>query len=722
MGNTTKITVPLNRLRVSEDNVRQTPADAMSDAELKASLASLNLLQNLIVRAEEDEGYYKVDGGRRRATLLQELATEGVYSEDMPIDCLLIEDDDALAVELSLAENLMRADMHPADQVEAFARLVREGSTSAEIAARFGMAERAVEQRLRLGNVSPMLLEAYREGDTNLETLQAFALTTDQERQEEIWKNLHEARGFVRDYMVREILLEEHIRGSTRIAKFVGIGEYEKAGGRVTRDMFASEDDHGVWLEEPEVVYRLLDLKLAAIAEELKDDWKWVEVAHEFGYTEESKFNKVFPVKGEFTDDEKASMKELTGRMQQMQEDGVSEETQEEFDSVREQIQALNELKQSRGGYTDEQREIAGCVVSIDYKGRAEINQGLVRPGDMPKARSKASKDVEWNDPQKKVRAETGYSNKLMDEMRVERTKVVRSHLSGAFKEAFDLLLFQMCREIFCVERYFSHALDVDLFRIGSRHGAADAMDIDSLAIDWVREKDEAAAFEKMRSLSKKKKEALFAACIASTYKGQLTVDTNATPEVELVVEDLSIDFAKDYRPTADNFWGASARRTSWRSRRRRSAQSGRTPTQRTRRARSLRRWKTPSQRVMRSPRTSRPKDAQPRSRGPRQASSVSRQATGMNARRAEFARKRQIRENACRLAIDTIWKNELWVKPDCDRPRYDDLLRDCTCATHSHGKKGCGLKGMTRCSPCGCVIPRGRSTAIPARKLPTRR
>ena len=79
-----------------------------------------------------------------------------------------------------------------------------------------------------------------------------------------------------------------------------------------------------------------------------------------------------------------------------------------------------------------------------------------------------------------------------------------------------------------------------------------------------------------------------------------------------------------------------------------------------------------------------------------------------MNTRRADLARKRQICENACRLSIDTIGKHKLWVRPDCDRPRYDDLLRDCSCATHSHGKKGCPLKGMTCCSPCGCVIQRG--------------
>ena len=556
MVNMTEITVPLNRLKVSEYNVRQIAADAMSDAELKASLASVGLLQNLIVHADEtDEGYYGVDIGGRRATLLQELASEGVYSEDMPVHCMLMEDA-SQAVEVSLMENEMRADMHPADQVEAFAKLVRQGMTAEEIAVRFGMPDRAVKQRLRLGNVSPLLMQEYREGHTTLSTLEAFALTTDQALQEEVWNNLHETRGHVAEYLVREVLLEGSIRGSRTIAEFVGVEEYEKAGGRVTRDLFANEDSHGIWFHDPHILHDLADRKLAAIAEELRESWKWAEIDLEFGYLEESKFNKIEPVKGEFTPEEKASMTELTDRLKELREIGISNETRDEYNSVSDHIRKLNALKKSRNTYTEEQREIAGCYVSLDYNGNAKVTKGLVRPGDMPKTGSKSSNDVTWRDPEKKLRAETGYSKKLMDEMREERTKVVRSHLSGAFKEAFDLLLFQMCREIFCVERYFSHALDVELFRIGSRHGAVASIDVEKLPLDWIKEEDDAVAFEKMRSLTKRKKEALFAACISTTYKGQLTVDTGAAPEVELVVGDLSIDFSADYRPTAENFWG----------------------------------------------------------------------------------------------------------------------------------------------------------------------
>ena len=149
-----------------------------------------------------------------------------------------------------------------------------------------------------------------------------------------------------------------------------------------------------------------------------------------------------------------------------------------------------------------------------------------------------------------------GYSKKLMEEMRFERTKIVRSHLFGAFTEAFDLLLFQMAREVFSVERYFSHALDIELFRDGRRYGATDLVDIETLSTDWLKEVDDDVAFEKMRSLSDEEKRALFAACVATTYKGQLTIDTGLSPEVELIVDDLNIDFATGFRPTAENFWG----------------------------------------------------------------------------------------------------------------------------------------------------------------------
>jgi len=52
--------------------------------------------------------------------------------------------------------------------VVAFAKLADAGQTVASIAARFGVSERTVEQRLSLGHVAPELLDAYRAGEIDL--------------------------------------------------------------------------------------------------------------------------------------------------------------------------------------------------------------------------------------------------------------------------------------------------------------------------------------------------------------------------------------------------------------------------------------------------------------------------------------------------------------------------------------------------------------------------
>jgi ParB family chromosome partitioning protein len=61
------------------------------------------------------------------------------------------------AAEISLAENIIRQAMHPADQFEAFKALVDEGMPIEDVAARFGVTPLVVQQRLKLANVSPVL-------------------------------------------------------------------------------------------------------------------------------------------------------------------------------------------------------------------------------------------------------------------------------------------------------------------------------------------------------------------------------------------------------------------------------------------------------------------------------------------------------------------------------------------------------------------------------------
>ena len=184
--------IPLSRLALAPENVRKTPADESAQAQLSASIRAHGLLENLVARpdgADEDgnERFAVVAGGRRLAAL-QALADDGALDADHPVPCRVAPD--ANGGELSLAENVVRVAMHPADQVVAFTALARDGASVAAIAARFGVSERLVEQRLRLGNAAPELLDAYRDGAIGLETLKAFAVTPDTERQLAAWERV----------------------------------------------------------------------------------------------------------------------------------------------------------------------------------------------------------------------------------------------------------------------------------------------------------------------------------------------------------------------------------------------------------------------------------------------------------------------------------------------------------------------------------------------------
>ncbi len=93
-------------------------------------------------------------GAARRLAALQALAAAGDVDADHSVPCRIMADGED-GGELSLAENAIRIAMHPADQVIAFSRLAASGLNVSFIATRFGMSERVVEQRLRLGNIAP---------------------------------------------------------------------------------------------------------------------------------------------------------------------------------------------------------------------------------------------------------------------------------------------------------------------------------------------------------------------------------------------------------------------------------------------------------------------------------------------------------------------------------------------------------------------------------------
>ena len=181
--------IPLNKLVLSPTNVRKTPSSAAEDAELEASIRARGLKQSLVVHPMGDaKDLHAVVAGGRRLKVLQKLAAEGALPAGFKVPCLVEEPEAAL--ETSLIENTIRSAMHPADEFVAMASLIDAGEAIEAIAVRFGVSERHVRQRLRLGKLAPELLDAYRAGEIGLEVVTAFTLGADHAAQLAVWRQV----------------------------------------------------------------------------------------------------------------------------------------------------------------------------------------------------------------------------------------------------------------------------------------------------------------------------------------------------------------------------------------------------------------------------------------------------------------------------------------------------------------------------------------------------
>ena len=592
--------IPLCRLALAPENVRKTPPDEAAENQLRASIAEHGLLENLIARHDQPdadgiERFAVVAGGRRLAAL-KALAENGTLHPDYPVPCKIAANGDA--GELSLAENVIRIAMHPADQVVAFAALAASGVTVAAIAARFGVSERTVEQRLRLGNAAPELLDAYRAAAIDLETLMAFAVTTDHERQRAVWEQVS-AQGYRPSaWQVKRMLTDERVPAGSAMARFVGVDAYEAAGGPVLRDLFADEHENGVWLEDPALLNDLATKKLQGAADELATRWKWADAMPEVDWSATARFGRIHPEPGEPTDAETAEIETLRARHDEiatMEEHEWTDELAAEAEGIDERLDAIEAEVEARARFRSEDFAMAGCIATIGHDATLQVIQGLVKPEDMPKEAAAPANGEESGaggagehqsgrvngpaistplaspvDPRAKAREEAGVGIGLADDLRAVRTTIIKAHLAEDFAAAFDLVVFQMIRAVFARGYTGSwHALDIAFNETADRPtnrmndedfaawspGEAMLADWSHLPFEWMEADDDAACFAALRALPRADKEKLFAAAVARTVKGQLAFEHGARPELEATVARLDIDFAKHVRPTAAMLW-----------------------------------------------------------------------------------------------------------------------------------------------------------------------
>lgn len=376
--------IPLNKLKKHPKNARKTPHSEASIEAKAASIAAKGILQNLVVEPETNgegklTGFYLVSigEGRRQAQLLRVKRKEIKKTE--PIRCVIDTANDA--AEISLDENVTREDLHPADQFERFRELSEDrGWGAEEIAARFGVTAHVVKQRMRLGAVSPKLLQVYRDGDLTLDQLMAFAITDDHARQEHVYENL----SYNRDpSIIRRDLTKMNVPATDRCAVFVGAQAYAEAGGIIIRDLFT--EDRGGFFEDPALLDRLAVAKLERIAAEVQqaEGWKWSAAYLDFPHAHGLRRAYRHPV--ELSEEDAAAYDAAQDELERV----TAEWEGADIDLPAEVDRRLNELEveieridAKRHAYDPDDIARGGVFVVVAHDGGVRIERGFIRAED----------------------------------------------------------------------------------------------------------------------------------------------------------------------------------------------------------------------------------------------------------------------------------------------------------------------------------------------------
>ena len=556
--------VPLSRLKKSPKNVRKVPHTKADIKAFAASIAALGMLQYPVVEPElgprgKPTGNYlgNAGEGRRLAQLLRVKRKE--IKPDEPIRCIL--DTEHSATEISLAENAIRSDMHPADQYEAFAKLhSEEGKSAEDIAARFGVTAAVVRQRLKLGAVSPKLRALYRKGEINLDQLSAFAITEDHERQERVWKELPPFNRS-RNSILR-VLSEGQVRSDDRRAVFVGSKAYEEAGGSIIRDLF--DANGGGFFADADLLHRLAHEKLQHHADKVAaEGWRWVVAEPEFDHEASAAMRRVYAKPVPLSKTQRKTLRKLETRYDALCDKyphgDVPAGDAAKLGRIEAAIEALR-----REEYKARDVALAGAFVALAGDGSVRIERGFVRSEDEPESKTKA-KDQK-NPSAKGADGLAPLSEKLVAELTAYRTSALRNELAQhpataliALVHSLALATFYKASEGSCLEiipksAWLSgHAPGIDESvaekQIAERHGA------------WAKRlpREPEALWAFIHGLSEDERSGLLSHCVSLTVNAihapRQSAD-DAEAHAATLAREVGLDMKAYWQPTATSYFG----------------------------------------------------------------------------------------------------------------------------------------------------------------------
>ena len=568
--------VKVKNLTLSKDNVRKSNRDAGIDT-LAANIAAQGLLQNLIVTPLKKAGTFTVKAGGRRLRALQLLIQQGTLPADHTVPVLVLSDDDN-AIEASLAENFQRVPMNPADECTAFNFLIQKGMTAEDVAKRQGVTTRFVEQRVRLAELAPPVFEALAAGEITLGVAQAYAVTTDVDRQTRVFAQMKTSYYGDNPDNIRRAILNGTVKANDAKARFVGREAYVAAGGRIEGDLFATEGDEN-WIDV-DLIETLAASKLEAAAAELARAQGLAFVtpiaATHVPYDLERQLHEYHAPARALTEDETARVEALgcendalIDQLEQELPDGSAE-----AEAANARIEAiereLETIEDARHEIDPALKSQIGTFVYIGGDGEPRVHTRLfsekpvVDPNAPPKESGGATGDGDAGDGEQGPKL----SATLIDELATQRRQILVAHVASDPAMALDLTIFLMAQNVVFEQAHIpnhstlkSSAAGFPIFGFRDE-GSMASQTIDDqrqrLDTSWAGLPTMTARFDAFRALDDEARGAWVAYSIARTLEPTLNVAEGYRSNSfhDHLGRLLDIQVENWWRPTAENFFG----------------------------------------------------------------------------------------------------------------------------------------------------------------------
>ncbi len=555
--------VKVKNLSLSKDNVRKSNRDADLDS-LADNIAAHGLLQNLVVTPLKKAGHFTVKAGGRRLRALQRLIDSGRLAEDHEVQ-VLVREDDAGSAEASLADYFHRVAMNPADECSAFKHFLDRGASGEDVAKRFGVMTRFVEQRVRLAELAPVVFAALAAGEITL------GVAPDVDRQARVFESM--SRSYYGDNPdnIRRALLNGTVKATDAKARFVGRDAYVGAGGRIERDLFGEDADES-WIDV-EIIEQLAAQKLEAAAQALAAEQKLAFVtpvlATHVPYDMECQLHEYHPALRELSEDEQDRVDSLSDEgdaliceLETELEDGTPEA---EAASVRlaDIERELDAIEAARTMVDDAVKDQLGTFIYLAPDGTPRVHNRMFSE----RAIRQSGEDGESETPSGKAAA-SRLSATLVDELATQRRQILAAHVASDAGFALDLTIFLMAhRTVFASGYVRDHstlqAAAASFPIVGFRDEGSAASNVlteqrQGLDVSWAGGNTLSSRFDAFRQLDEQARADWLAHVMAQTLEATLNVDDGGRRNGfhDHLGRLLDIDVAQWWRPDAQNFFG----------------------------------------------------------------------------------------------------------------------------------------------------------------------